>query len=57
VIQDEGIQPEGASFQTDMLQGTAASRVFDFNELTSSGMFGKPSLASKDKGECFFNTE
>lgn len=54
LIQDDGRQPSGEHFQIDMLGGNSASRVYNFAELTASGVFGKPSLASKEKGERFF---
>jgi creatinine amidohydrolase len=53
-IRDDGVQPVNALFRQDMLQGGPALRVFNFRELTSSGVFGRPSLASKEKGERLF---
>ncbi|MBP1990227.1 creatininase family protein [Paenibacillus eucommiae] len=54
LIQDDGQQPEGTMVHLDMLSGNTISRFFNFEELTESGVFGKPSLASKAKGELFF---
>lgn len=54
-IRDDGVQAEGESFRTDMLAGASVARVFDFDELTESGVFGQPSLASAEKGRRFFD--
>ncbi|MDF2668116.1 MAG: crnA 1 [Paenibacillus sp.] len=55
LIQDDGQQPDGELFKQDMLLGgSGVSTVFDFHELTESGVFGEPSLASKEKGQRFF---
>ncbi len=55
LIQDDGNQPKGSLFRLDMLKGNPASRVFNFEELTASGVFGKPSMASREKGKRFFH--
>lgn len=54
LIRDDGIQPAGGIWELDMLQGNAAARIFGFDELTTSGVFGKPTLATKDKGRRLF---
>jgi len=56
MIRDDGVQPEGSMFRSDMLSGSVAARVMDFCELTKSGVFGRPTLASKEKGERFFRS-
>ncbi|WP_246067476.1 creatininase family protein [Paenibacillus koleovorans] len=53
-IQDDGIQPDSPLFHIDMQHGTVASRVYNFRELTSSGVFGRPTLATVEKGERLF---
>ncbi|WJH33717.1 creatininase family protein [Paenibacillus sp. CC-CFT747] len=53
-IQDDGRQPDSPLFRQDMLHGGPAARVFNFRELTASGVFGRPSLASAEKGERLF---
>ncbi|MCD9026245.1 creatininase family protein [Cohnella silvisoli] len=53
-IQDDGEQAEGSMFRSEMQHGSTASRVINFDEITSSGVFGKPTLASADKGRRFY---
>jgi creatinine amidohydrolase len=48
---DDGIQPREPSMHFDMLHGPAASCYRPFDKQTRSGVFGKPSLASAEKGE------
>ncbi|MCQ6561767.1 creatininase family protein [Paenibacillus mendelii] len=54
LIKDDGIQPSGEIWELDMLQGSNAARIFGFDELTASGVFGQPTLATKDKGRRLF---
>jgi creatinine amidohydrolase len=54
LIKDDGVQTEGSMFRSDMLVGGPAARVINFDELTASGVFGRPTLASKEKGERLF---
>ncbi|OUS72407.1 hypothetical protein B1748_24595 [Paenibacillus sp. MY03] len=54
-IRDDGIQPEGDIWLLDMQKGNEVSRVFNFRELTKSGVFGRPSLATKEKGQRLFD--
>ncbi|GGD98386.1 creatininase family protein [Paenibacillus nasutitermitis] len=54
LIADDGGQPAGGIWEFDMLKGNAAARVFNFKELTASGVFGKPSMASSEKGGRLF---
>lgn len=55
LIRDDGVQAEGSMFRSDMLAGSAAARVMNFDELTASGVFGRPTLASREKGERLFH--
>lgn len=54
MIRDDGRQPEGSMIKLDMLGGNAVSQVFNFSELTASGVFGQPTLASAEKGRLLF---
>lgn len=55
-IQDAGTGncPAGSAYQGYMLQGTPLAWVDHFSQITSTGAFGKPTLASAEKGERFF---
>jgi creatinine amidohydrolase len=48
---DDGIQHACESMHFDMLRGPAATCYRPFDKLSRTGVFGKPSLASAEKGE------
>lgn len=54
LIRDDGDRPSSRLYLTDLLHSGPAAEVRDFRELTQTGVLGKPSLASKAKGEQFF---
>jgi creatinine amidohydrolase len=51
LAEDDGIQHRPESMHFDMLHGPAASCYRPFDKLSRMGVFGKPSLASAEKGE------
>ncbi|WP_135546686.1 creatininase family protein [Paenibacillus cymbidii] len=46
--------PDDSFFRSEMMHGSAASRVMNFDELTRSGVYGRPTLATARKGETLF---
>jgi len=54
LIRDDGHPPNGLHSALDMMRGEAFSAVYNFREVTASGVNGKPTLASKVKGERFY---
>ncbi len=50
VAQDDGVAPTSPFLRSDLLTGGAASRARPFERITRSGAWGKPTLASADKG-------
>jgi creatinine amidohydrolase len=51
VAEDGGIPPRVDSMRFDFFRGGLASHYQAFNELSHNGVFGRPSLASAEKGE------
>ncbi|MCD9025304.1 creatininase family protein [Cohnella silvisoli] len=49
----DGRQPPIESLAIDMLHSSPVSVVYDFDELTETGTFGDPTLATKEKGKQF----
>lgn len=47
---DDGIQFDAPMMKSDMFKGAAASCYRSFEQMTPSGVYGKPSLASAEKG-------
>ena len=54
-IVDDGIAPASALLKFDLLAGGPAARSIPFHELTRSGVWGKPSLASAGKGHAILS--
>ena len=50
----QGNCPAGDAYQGYMLRGSPLAWVDNFSEITETGAFGKPTLASAQKGEHFF---
>lgn len=46
--------PAGEAYQGYMMKGSPLSWVDQFSEITDTGAYGKPTLASAEKGERFF---
>ncbi len=55
LAEDDGIQHRVESMAFDMLHGPAATCYRPFNILSRGGVFGKPSLASSEKGRQILN--
>jgi creatinine amidohydrolase len=55
-IVDEGTPPSSPLFQSDMLTAGPVVRSVPFHEFTRSGVWGKPSLASAQKGEAILES-
>jgi creatinine amidohydrolase len=49
-IKDDGVTPHSRRFRSDMLSPGSVTRSIPFDRLTSSGVWGKPSLATAAKG-------
>jgi creatinine amidohydrolase len=47
---DDGIPPKAKQLQGDMFTGSAAAIATPFHKITRHGVFGKPTLASAEKG-------
>ncbi|WP_010273145.1 creatininase family protein [Paenibacillus senegalensis] len=54
LIRDDGFSPNSLHSSLDMLQGESFSAVYNFCEISSSGVNGRPSLAAKEKGEQWY---
>lgn len=50
LICDDGIADTSGYFGRGMFVGSSVSAVLNFSEITKNGVYGKPSLASKEKG-------
>lgn len=50
-IVDDGIPPQASLLQADLLSGGPAIRPLPFDRITRHGVFGKPSLATAEKGQ------
>jgi creatinine amidohydrolase len=48
--QDDGVPPEAPQLRGDLLGGGTATLAIPFNKLTRRGVFGRPTLASAEKG-------
>ncbi len=55
-IIDGGIVPESHLLRGDMLSGAPVTRSLPFDNITTSGVWGKPSLASAQKGRSILDT-
>lgn len=51
VIADDGLAPASPLLHSDLLTGGVAVRAVPFERITRSGVWGKPSLATAEKGE------
>lgn len=51
----DGRQPELDWIRHDMLRSSPVSAVYDFDELTDTGTFGDPTLATASKGKLMFD--
>jgi creatinine amidohydrolase len=49
-IRDDGIAPESPLLKFDLLTGLPTTRSMPFEEITTNGVWGKPSLATAAKG-------
>lgn len=56
LIQDDGALGSSSLFPTDLIESAPVAEVRDFKEFTQTGVMGKPSLASKEKGEKLFQS-
>jgi creatinine amidohydrolase len=54
-IVDDGIAPASALLRADLLTSGPAARALPFEKMTKSGVFGKPSLASPEKGRAILD--
>lgn len=52
----EGNCPAGDAYQGYMMRGSPLAWVDNFSQITQTGAFGKPTLASAEKGERFFRS-
>jgi len=50
-IEDGGVAPSSPLLRADLLKGGRTVQSFPFEKVTKNGVWGKPSLASKEKGE------
>jgi creatinine amidohydrolase len=55
-IADDGIVPASPLLRGDMLNGASAARALPFDQITNSGVWGRPTLASPEKGRQILNT-
>lgn len=53
-IIDDGNVPH-AMFKGDLTEGPVSQRIYNFDEITASGVYGKATMATREKGERFFN--
>ncbi len=54
-LRQDGQQPKLAGYKLDMLHSSPISLVYDFHEISETGTFGDPTLATKEKGKLFIN--
>lgn len=54
MIRNDGQQPDSKYMQFDMLHGSPVNTQYNFEELSDTGVFGDPTLASAEKGKRFF---
>ena len=47
--------PAGSDYQGYMFQGTSLTWIDNFEQITDTGVFGKPTHASAEKGARFFD--
>lgn len=54
-IVDDGFVPRSALLRADLLSAAPAVRALAFHKMTEHGVFGKPSLATPEKGQAILN--
>jgi creatinine amidohydrolase/Fe(II)-dependent formamide hydrolase-like protein len=50
LAQDDGLPPKAPQLQGDLFAGGVATLAIPFDKLTRRGVFGRPTLASAEKG-------
>jgi creatinine amidohydrolase len=54
-IVDDGIPPQSSLLRADLLSGASSVRSLPFEKITKHGVFGKPSLATGEKGQAILD--